>query len=345
LEPPNIQFYVPFRGEIREPLPQTLGDYWPWLSQHRGIAGGKYSWTLQTYLHLREAGVRCTLVRTFPSRGLVVAHRDFLPITMRPLADVFLVCIKPDRREHTWAHYYIVQNRSDPVFGRVGEGRAKALPYWPQPSLLPRGPERGTTCENVAYLGRSINLAEELRSPEWASSLGEHGLTWSIVPVQDWNDYRQIDICVAVRGFAGQAASADPIFNPNSKPPSKLINSWLAGVPAVVGEESAFRAIRTSPLDYLEVRTLDELTAAILSLKNDPGLYRRMVAHGRARAAEFSAAAVARCWHDMFLDEIVPAYAAWMRQSRMRRRYLNARSTAAFFANRQNLLGTRIHQR
>jgi hypothetical protein len=47
----------------------------------------------------------------------------------------------------------------------------------------------------------------------------------------------------------------------------------------------------------------------------------------------------------MFLDEIVPAYAAWMRQSRMRRRYLNARSTAAFFANRQNLLGTRIHLR
>jgi hypothetical protein len=264
---------------------------------------------------------------------------------MRPLADVFLVCIKPDRREHTWAHYYVVQNSNDRVFGRVGTARATALPQWPQPSLLPRRPERGTTCENVAYFGRPVNLAEELRSPEWGNSLRQHGLTWSVVPVQDWNDYREIDVCVAVRGFAEQAASADPIFNPDSKPPSKLINSWLAGVPAVLGEESAFRAIRTSPLDYLEVRTVDELTAAILSLSNDPDLYKRMVEHGRIRSAEFSTAALARRWQDMFVNEIVPAYAAWMRQSRMRRRYLNVRSTAAFFANRENLLGTRIHLR
>ena len=37
------------------------------------------------------------------------------------------------------------------------------------------------------------------------------------------------------------------------KPPSKLFNSWLAGVPAVLGHESAYRAERRSDLDYIEV--------------------------------------------------------------------------------------------
>jgi hypothetical protein len=37
----------------------------------------------------------------------------------------------------------------------------------------------------------------------------------------------------------------------------KLYNCWHAGVPAVLGAESAFRANRRSDLDYLEVQSLD----------------------------------------------------------------------------------------
>ena len=322
-----------------------METYWAWLSQHRGIAGGKYGWTLQTCYQLRDHGLPCDLVRTFPKTGVVISHRDFLPITLIPSADVFLVCIKPDRREHTWSHYYVVQNERDRAFDTVGRGRVKALPYWPQPSLRPRRTDRGPRCENVAYLGRPINLARELREPAWADRLHDSGLTWSIPPVQAWNDYREIDISVSVRGFAGLAAPVDPIFNPDSKPPSKLVNSWLAGVPAIVGGESAFRSIRKSALDFLEVQTLEQLIAAILALKSNSRLYSDMVAHGLARAEEFSAAAVARQWQNMIVQDILPAYESWMRQTRMRRRYLNFRRAAAFLSNKQTVLGTRIHLR
>lgn len=338
----TIRFYVPRRREIHEPLPAGIDDYWAWLSGHRGIAGGKYSWTLQTHFYLRQIGVPCELVRDLPRSGIVVAHRDFLPTTLLPTPDLYVVCIKPDRREHTWAHYYVVQNQNDRIFRTVGAGRAKALPYWPQPALVPRAARRGATCEHVGYYGRQVNLAEELKSPRWRAELRELGLEWRIVPHERWNDYGDCDVTVAVRAFTAQS-DGNQVFDPNSKPPSKLVNSWLAGVPAVLGAESSFRDIRTSSLDFVEVSTLDELKAALVKLKSDSGLYAAMVEHGRARAREFSHDAVARQWRDLVQDEVGPGYERWMRKSAFVRQATNVKRTVAFFANRRNLLETRIH--
>jgi hypothetical protein len=336
-----IQFFVPPRKEMREPLPDRAEDYWPWLSSHAKFADGRYNWTIQTFLYLRAAGADVKLVRSLPRRGIVCSHRDFLPLTLLPSPDLFLVCIKPDRREHTWAHFYIVQNPKDRIFSKDRYGwRAAALPHWPQGSLIPRRTDRGEQCENVAYFGRRLNLAPELKTPEWSAELRALGFNWMLVPSQQWHDYSDIDITVAVRSFDDRPL-ADPLLDPNSKPPSKLINSWLAGTPAVVGPESSFRNIRQNPLDYLEATSGDALKAALIELRANRPLYRDMVAHGAERAREFSVDMCISRWCAV-LNDVEQRYERWMRRGVLTRQRVNVVNVAAFFANRQNLMGTRI---
>lgn len=334
----EFQFYLPHERDGVGVPPNRAEDYWPWIVKHRSVGEGKYSWTLQTYLNLSAAGFPCTLVTDFPRKGIVITHRDFLPVFQLPRADVFLVCIKPDRKEHTWAQHYIVQNRSDKTFAQFGEGRVSQTPSWPQPSLLPRDSARGDRCENVAYFGRTMNLAPELCVEGWAEELREAGLRWILVPLENWNDYRAVDVTVSIRNFGDKATTDDPVLDPNSKPPAKLTNSWLAGVPAVVGKESSYRAVRKCDLDFLEARTLPELKSALMRLRDDPVLYRKMQENAATRAHEFSVAAVCQRWKVMLYEEILPKYEAWQLRGRFIRQVTNFARLAYYFLKRRNLM-------
>jgi hypothetical protein len=332
-----VNFYVPFRSDGVRSLPTTPGQYWEWMLRQRGINEGKYSWTLQTFLHLSAAGFDCVLTDEFPKRGIVVAHRDFLPVFLLPRAQVFLVCLKPDRREHTWAHYYIVQNPRDAVFSTpAGMGRTTSLPLWPQPGLTTRDPARAETCRNVIYAGREGNLAPELRVDSWAARLDAAGFKWNRRPLERWHDASDADVIVGVRSFVGRDAT-DPIYAIDSKPPSKLINAWLAGVPAVLGIESAYRGVREHELDYLEVATPDELLAALERLRADPALYRAMVAHGRRRAAAFTPEALTSAWIRTLTVDVREGHESWRRQGELGRMRDNIANMLKYFSKADNL--------
>ncbi len=335
-----VSFYLPVQNDQISDLPEVVDDYWDWILRHKIINEGKYSWTLQTYLHLKNTDIRCELVKRFPEGGIVISHRDFLPVSLRPRSGVFLVCIKPDRKEHTWAHYYIVQNRNDSALDRIGSDRAKEIPFWPQPSLLQRKTERDSLCESVAYFGRLINLADELRSEKWKNRLQTLGFNWSLIPLEKWNDYRNIDLTVSIRAFSDQsdAAKGDPILDQDSKPPSKLINSWLAGVPAIVGVESAYRNIRESHLDFIEVASLEELVKALQEIKRNKRLYRAMVEHGLKRARDFSTDAISRKWQDVIKTEIMKRHEKWIKLNILTKSAVNMLNIGAYFARRKHLV-------
>jgi hypothetical protein len=336
----TISFYMPLQDSNVSEIPQGTDDYWDWILRHGIINEGKYSWTLQTYLHLKKTGVQCELVRQFPRNGIVISHRDFLPVSLIPRPNVFLVCIKPDRKEHTWAHYYIVQNRNDPVLDRIGSDRAKEIPFWPQPSLVQRRRERGDLCENVAYFGRLINLADELKSEEWKNKLYKLGFHWSLIPLKRWNDYSNVDLTVSIRGFSDRSdlVTGDPILDSDSKPPSKLINSWLAGVPAIVGIESAYRNIRESHLDYIEAATIEELVEALQAIRRNKLLYRAMVDHGLKRARDFSTDAIFRKWQDVIKTEIIKRHEKWIKVNFLMKNAVNMLNIATYFTRRKNLV-------
>lgn len=244
------------------------------------------------------------------------------------MRDVVLVGIRADNREPLIADFEVVQN------GRFADDRRRFfIPHWPQPGLIPRDPARGAAVSRIAYKGFDGNLDPEFRSPAWTGFLAENGIDWVVDSVEfagratdrlalEWPDFRTVDLVLAVRPRGGRETS---------KPATKLVNAWIAGVPALLGPELAFRELRRSELDYLEVSSLDEARAAVRRLLDDPGLYRAMVENGRRRAAELTGEVLVRKWTSLLFERI-PALAATPRGRLTRRLPLPVKVSARWLA-------------
>ena len=271
---------------------------------------GERVWILQTCLRLAHAGYPVELAASPPAEGIVVFHAKHaraLRSQWRRLGNAVLLGTRADNREPLIADFEVVQN------GRFAdEERRFLVPHWPQPALLPRDPARGAAIRRIAFKGFEQNLHPEFQSPAWREFLAGRGIEWEIDAVPfagaatdqagiDWPDFRQVDLLLAVRPEDRR------LWTP--KPASKLFNSWLAGVPALLGPEYAYRELRRSELVYLEVSSLAEAKAAVLRLLERPDLYQAMVENGRARAAAFTAEATLSRWVDLLTRQI-PALAA-----------------------------------
>lgn len=210
------------------------------------------------------------------------------------------------------------------------------MPFWPQPGLLPRLDDRGTTCLNVSYFGRLQNLANELWAEEWKKQLESLGFAWSVASKEHWHDYQTVDVMVAVRSFAPGVDHTDQVGDSDVKPPSKLINSWIAGVPAIVGHDTAFESIRRSRLDYIEVASRSDLLEALQELRANHSLYSDMVANGRERAVEYSAPAVCDRWLGLLQGSVAVQYEKWRRMRPIQRFWVNWASIAGVLFTARN---------
>ncbi|MBW4486803.1 MAG: hypothetical protein KME12_03320 [Trichocoleus desertorum ATA4-8-CV12] len=320
---PPIYFYIPCQDFPPDGLPKNMAEYWQWkFSVSEKYRSGKYDWVLQTFLYLQEAGFPCQLIQHLPEEGILVSHRDFLAFDLQPQPKVLMVCIQADRPNHPYAQLHIVQNSQDPKQQQLSNfWESYYIPLWIQPSLKPRCSERGDRIENVAYYGIKYNLAAELKDPAWQEQLQALGLNWQIVRPEQWHDYSNVDVLIGVRSFEydGQYLW---------KPPSKLLNAWHAGVPAVLGCESAFRAQRQSDLDYLEVHSPKDTLSALKRLQNEPELRRAMIEHGKTRAKDSQPAKMVERWCNFLINTATPAYYRWVnanpwgQQTFLKRRYL-----------------------
>jgi hypothetical protein len=270
----------------------------------RELQVGERAWILQSYLRLAAAGLPVALAEA-PRPGIVVYHAKQWRELERRLTvpqQSTLVAVRGDVRPAPNADFEVVQNP------RVARGRRLFVPHWPQAGLVPRDAARGSALRCAAYKGVHANLHPELQRPEWRAALAGLGVEWVADEVDHragrqeraalrWPDYSTVDVVVALR-------PPDRRLHPG-KPATKLYNAWLAGVPAALGPESAYRAERRSPLDYLEAATAAEALAALARLAGDPGHYQAMVTHGRARAAEVSPEATTERWRQL-LFEVLP---------------------------------------
>lgn len=300
----------------------------------RELQLGERAWVLQTYLRLARAGHPVRLSSTLPQKGMVVFHSKHRRALMRErhrMRDVVLVGVRADNREPLIADFEVVQN------GRFADDRRRFfIPHWPQPGLIPRDPARGAAVSRIAYKGFDGNLDSAFRSPAWSGFLAENGIDWVVDSVEfagratdrfalEWPDFRTVDLVLAVRP-RGRRRRLE-----TSKPATKLVNAWIAGVPAILGPELAFRELRRSELDYLEVSSLDEARAAVRRLLEDPDLYRAMVENGRRRAAELTGEALLQQWRSL-LYERIPALAATPRGRLARRVPLPVKVPARWLA-------------
>ena len=289
---PPIYFYLPQKDWLDD-MPEQPDVYWEQFGK------GIYCWTLQTYLYLKADGFPCNLVGTIPDEGIVIAHRDSLPYELRPTPKVLMVCIKPDRNPHPYAQLQVVQNPQDAKKLK----NSYYIPLWRQAGLIPRHPERGDRFENIGYFGISFNLAPELKAASWSKQLEELGLNWEIIPKNRWYDYSNIDAVVAVRNFQKQ--------NYTQKPATKLYNAWHAGVPAILGKESAFQSERKSEFDYFEVSSVDDVITVLKHLKDSLQLCQKVRENSKVRAKDIEPQNVVRQWRNFLTDVAIVEYERW----------------------------------
>jgi hypothetical protein len=196
------------------------------------------------------------------------------------------------------AQWVIEQNELAP-----DSGRRRFLPHWPQPGLVARDSARGERVARVAYFGRTGALPAWLSEPSFIAALQEQGVALEIRD-RAWHDYHDVDLVLACRDERPSMLVL--------KPATKLVNAWLAGVPALLADEPAFRALRESELDYVAASGPEDVLAAVRRLQVDSERYRGMIANGRRRAAAYSNAAVTARWMNLLTGEILPDYRSWL---------------------------------
>jgi hypothetical protein len=258
-------------------------------------------WIVQTWHRLRDAGFAPTLSDRAPPTGIIVYHKEDQRLLLKrlpPGAAPVLVGVRADFRSCQYADFEILQN------GYHADGeRSFFIPHWPQPGLLARNTQRGDRIERMAYKGYVGNLAAEFRSARWREFLRDEGIEFDDDAVLDdafdhpiqtrFHDYRDVDLVLAVR--PGET---------RTKPASKLVNAWQAGIPALLSPDYPFEELRESALDYLAVKDLAQAQAAVLRLKREPGLYRAMIEHGLKRGAQFSVEKITKLWATLLFETI-----------------------------------------
>ncbi len=253
----------------------------------------------------------CELTYQLPDEGIVFFHANVSRgANISPGPRRLLIGLKAESVLCSQAQLHVVQNPWETYPG------CHFIPHWPQPRLLPRSQAHRDRFETVAFLGHRNSIAPELLDPAWLDQLKKRGLRWQSVvntngwnDVQTvdtrWNDYRTIDAIVAVRQFN--------LKRPGycSKPATKLYNAWLAGVPAILGRELAYRAEGTVDVDYLEANSMAELLACLDQLQQNLELRQTLINNGHIRAQCYTSAAITQRWQQFLADVAIPGYHLW----------------------------------
>lgn len=261
------------------------------------------NWTLQTYLHVRNTIPEVRLCHSLPEQGVLLAFRGSVSFDYRPPPRLLWVCIVADASSHPYAHIHIVQNPAQVAV----MANAFYIPHWPELSLLPRLADRGARFENIDYFGDVANLAPELRGLGWRARLRSLGLNWRVRPAEKWQDYSETDAVVAVRSFDSRTY--------DSKPATKLFNGWRAGVPIILGRESAYRFHGQPGRDFIEVVSPQDAADAIGQLKNDSAFRRQIIENGLRRATSLTPNDFITRWSHFFQTIAFPAYERLLQQS------------------------------
>lgn len=319
MPPDRVQFFLPISDRppfARLPEPAEMSAY-PALFLSPAL-----NWTWRTHLHLRAAGYDCELVDRLPERGIVFSAACNLPLQYRPRPGQFIVSCVADSPPRFHPQFHVFQSATQAARFRRQDGSlpaVAAMPHWPQPGLLPREPAREDMFANIEYFGARDQLEPTLATPEFAEQLRAIGLNLRLNH-DCYHDYRTTDAVLAVRRF-GPATFAH-------KPASKLINAWRAGVPALLGGESAYRELRRDEHDFIEVNSTDAVIAACRRLANDPALRRRFREQATKRAADYRTEVITAQWIGLLDQQVRPAANRWQSWGRARRQWFFMRNAS-----------------
>jgi hypothetical protein len=182
----------------------------------------------------------------------------------------------------------------------VVDARTRWVPLPPQRGMVPRRPERGRRIETMALKTGTPNVPDDLRDPEFAARLADLGVALRLDERPPaWPDFADVDLVLCTRRIRAEWDADDAFAR---KPPTKLINAWVAGCIPVVYPEVSHLDLVEPDVDALVVRSPDDVVDAVRRLRSDPELVARLAAGVAARGAEFSMDRVLDRWEQELWD-------------------------------------------
>ncbi|HAZ61557.1 MAG TPA: hypothetical protein DCY89_08300 [Gammaproteobacteria bacterium] len=310
-----VTFYVP--REMPFEFPSNYDELdWEAAGSILGQGGHvlQAAWLFQTGIRLRSAGWDVQFVREFPTSGIVVSTVWDLPRLFRPPPEVVHVCVLGDGYPYMFADIYVSQNPVQATSWR-GDRFVRPLwryvPHWPQPDIRPRDAAHGSRFTRVGFAGHVQNLAPELQDAEWQAEFHANGFEWAESDLNQWHDYRNIDVSISCRRFTRRRYL--------NKPATKMYNAWFGGVPFIATPESAFVAERRTPDEAIFVHSPRQLLQALCSLRDDADRRQRMVQAGYHARERFSVARILSIWQQVLTDGVSRARRLRQKQGRIGR--------------------------
>ncbi|HEX4782599.1 MAG TPA: hypothetical protein VH301_17715 [Usitatibacter sp.] len=265
------------------------------------FVGGRNSWVAQTYLRLREAlrsrGWTVSAGSGFRPGAIAVVHRDDANEFCSTRHSSFLVVVRADRAPVAACDLAVVQNRQDLA------SHERFVPLWPQPGLRGRDRARGAAIRRIAYHGRTGSLPQWFGDAAFGRALEARGIEFAVART-GWEDYRDVDISLSARD------ESEALSVLATKPATKIYNAWLAGVPVLAAPEPAYREIRRSAIDFIEIAGPGDVLRSLDLLRANPRLFQAMVDNGLRRGSEFSVEATRTRWMRFLEEDVARAFAA-----------------------------------
>lgn len=225
--------------------------------------------------HVRPAAVS-RLARDAFRRPVVVVRAD-VPLGVVPPAFV---------------RTQVMPNRTAIVDGRA----QRWVPLLPQRGLVPRDPGRGHTIHTLTCKGFEFNVPAELRAQRFLDAIAGCGVHFALDgDPATWPDFRHTDVALCVRRHNDAWDDRRHL----RKPATKLVNAWVAGAIPLVAPQAAYLELVRPGEDALVVEGPDGIIAAMLRLRGDRVLVRRLQAGGAERAREFSVDCVLDAWEEL----------------------------------------------
>lgn len=275
--------------------------------------GAQWSWIIQTFLYMRQAGLNVELVDVLVENEICVVHYDTFGDRVWG-ANSFIVGIRADNPPFHRREIEIVQSPAN-----LGSNSTFLVNHWPQPNLIPRDPARKNHVSKISYFGGEGGMSSKYFQPVVVSALDK--LEIILDPCFDttrWNNYEDTDLVIAVRNHH------HPLLI-NTKPASKLVNTWRAGCVALLGNEPAYRAAGSPGQDYFEINSPADMLRVVTCLKQSPEIYQKVREAGISKSKEFDFEAIQQRWIELFLGPIAETYIEWQANkndtSRFIRRY------------------------
>ncbi|WPJ94997.1 hypothetical protein SH580_16335 [Coraliomargarita algicola] len=182
----HVRFLVPLEHWPSDVDPRNPIYSWS------GNRFGKFNWIVQTFQRLSHAGYPCEITHDLTEEGIVIAHRDVIPVNYCPGPNQLLVCVVADRPRLPYPQFSILQNPEQAhhwsktmvcsVDRRIlGSESHSYMRYWPQPDLIHRDISRGDLFNHVAFFGLGRNLHPGLVAPSFFNAVHSLGMKWSVV--------------------------------------------------------------------------------------------------------------------------------------------------------------------